>query len=109
MREDGLPEGAPPAPPAPAAQAAAVGKVECEFCGCMLGPSGEYMQLSQRAKELRALDDTLSTVREELSHSQSDLAEALRERDEARAALAAMQHPEDDGSNARGQKLNITW
>jgi hypothetical protein len=107
MREDGLPEGTPPAP-AKEPASVTLGKVECEFCGCMLGPSGEYMQLSGRAKELRALEDTLSTVRDELSASQSDLAEALRERDEARAALAAKENPPDD-VNARGQKLNITW
>lgn len=106
MTTDGLPrsENEPPAPPAPHV----TGKIECEFCKCQLGPSGEYLQLSARAKELRALDDTLSTVREELAGAREDVAAALRERDEARAQLVAKE-TEGDGANSRGQKLTIGW
>jgi hypothetical protein len=110
MTTDGLPrtENTPPTPTPESG--APSGKVTCEFCQCVLGPSGEYMQLSPRAKELRAIDDTLSTVREELAASQRDLAEALRERDEANAEVRRLSTPPgEDGTNARGQKLGITW
>lgn len=106
---DGLPRNLnePPTPPAPDV-APPTGKVTCEFCSCTLGPSGEYLQLSPRAKELRALEDTLDTVRGELAAAREDVAAALRERDEARAALAT-KNGEDEGANSRGQKLSVKW
>lgn len=108
MTTDGLPR--PQNEPNPTPESAPPsGKVICEFCECVLGPSGEYMQLSPRAKELRALDDTLSTVRDELAAARSDLAEALRERDDARAEIARLTAPTDEGSNSRGQRLGISW
>jgi predicted RNase H-like nuclease (RuvC/YqgF family) len=48
-------------------------KITCEFCECELGKSGEYVELSAKAKMLRKLKDeneklegTLATVRQEV-------------------------------------------
>ncbi len=108
---DGLPRehDTPPTPAPEPTPAAASGKLECEFCKCQLGPSGEYLKLSDRAKELRALEDTLGQTNEKLAASQADLAEALRERDEARAEVRQLQNPEDGSRNARGQTLDLKW
>jgi hypothetical protein len=100
---DGLPRVLEEPTPAPAPAST---KVTCEFCGCQLGPSGEYMQLSERAKGLRQLEDSLSTSQAETAAARANLADALRERDEARAALAAR---DKDAGREDGRTLDVKW
>lgn len=106
MTTDGLPRSEAQPKPEPAPKSSIV----CEFCECTLAPSGDFISLSARAKGLRDLEDSLDTANANLAKSQTDLAEALRERDEARAEVTRLSTPaEDNGENARGQKLHLTW
>jgi predicted RNase H-like nuclease (RuvC/YqgF family) len=59
-------------------------KITCEFCECELGRSGEYVELSAKAKMLRKLKDeneklegTLATVRTQVEDLKREI-EQLR-------------------------------
>jgi hypothetical protein len=68
--------------------------ITCEFCGCALAPNGDYLRLSDRAKELRAQGETIDGLKEQLSLKDAETGEALRLLDEARADIARLSAPE---------------
>lgn len=75
-------------PPDPPSSVPARGpRIVCEFCQCSLTPAGDVLKMSDTARAFNKQGDTIDTLRDDLRQSQNDLAEALRERDEARAAL----------------------
>lgn len=83
-----LPNPNPVPVPSPSPEPARAHKVTCEFCECVLGPSGEYVSLSEKAKTLRKQSETIEALREELAEAARLQAETQRERDEARSQLA---------------------
>lgn len=104
VENDLPPNTPPPAPPAPHASSSST--VVCEFCKCQLTPKGDYISLSERAKKLRGQEDELETMRQQLAAAVSARDEALRERDDARAAAEAAK---PDPNNPTGRDLNIRW
>jgi hypothetical protein len=78
------PLGGTPAPPAPANDGRR--KITCEFCECPLAPSGQYSELSEKAKMYRKLkeeneklqgsNDTLRQENEDLKRKVSELTPA---------------------------------
>jgi len=72
----------PPTPPAPTGR-----RITCDYCKCSLAASGDVLRMSSEAKAMRDLEHTLEKVRKELADAQALTAIAVRERDEARAAL----------------------
>ena len=87
MADPLLPPDPPDDPPAPAPVRRT--QLTCEFCECPLAPSGEYVRLSARAKELRKLEETLDALRAELETAQTATATVTRERDELAAKVKA--------------------
>lgn len=70
------------------------GKVRCEFCECELSPvSGEFQQLSDKAKTFRKHADTIEQLRADLVAKTTEHETAVRERDEARAAVLPANRP----------------
>jgi hypothetical protein len=99
MSDDGLPRGENPPEPTAA-------KLTCEFCGCALATSGDYFQLSDKAKAFRDQADIADQLRAELSAAQGLAAALERERDDARTELAARTA---DPPVDVGRKLNLAW
>jgi hypothetical protein len=57
-------------------------KIICEFCGCQLGPSGEFLKLGADAKKFRdfpdekaALEKTIAALNLEVSELKRQLSE----------------------------------
>jgi len=85
---DELIPGNTPAPAAPNPPAASSKKtITCEFCECTLAPNGDYIALSERAKALRTLDETIDRLKATIEQLQGSVREAERARDEARALV----------------------
>lgn len=84
MPEELLPSTDPtPVPPARA-------KLSCEFCHCEISPtSGEYVRLSDEAKEMRAAADTIEGLRLKVAGLETELTARTRELNEARATVTS--------------------
>ena len=82
-----------PGDPSPAPPVRRADHITCEFCQCTLAPSGEYIRLSDRAKELRDQGETIDRLRADLTESEAQIAEAGRLLDEARAHIARLEAP----------------
>lgn len=74
-------------------------KLTCEFCLCELATGGDYFKLSEKAKEYRGLEERLAAAQAEISDAQQKLSAAIRERDEARAALQGAKQPVGSSSS----------
>jgi len=83
MANDDLIPGGDPAPtPGPTPRAT---RIQCDFCGCALAPSGDVLRMSDAAKVYRDASDAvadltaqLATVQQELSVAQAAIDEAKR-------------------------------
>lgn len=73
-----------PAPGAPK-------KIVCEFCGCVLAPSGDYVSLSDRAKGLRTQEEQISGLNATINDLTDERDQARRDLDDARAQVAALE------------------
>lgn len=80
-------------PPTPTPSPTGNRKIVCEYCKCQLTPNGEYLVLSDDAKRMRDQGETIARLKDELTAAAQLKATADRERDEARAALAAVTSP----------------
>ena len=91
----GSPNLLPPDPPdpSPAPTGRRQTEVVCEFCECALTPSGEYIRLSDRAKELRGQGERIEALKAEIAERQTALDEAIRALDEARSKIAQLEAP----------------
>lgn len=83
----------PPDDPAPDPRPApgAPKKIVCEFCACVLAPSGDYVSLSDRAKGLRAQEETISALDARVSELTDERDQARRDLEDARAQVAALE------------------
>lgn len=82
------PNSSPAAVPVPAPRDSRMRK--CAFCECVIGPDGEYMRLSDRARTLRDLEETIRTLEKEKSLISAELAQlkaATREAAPSRGGL----------------------
>lgn len=81
-----------PQPPSPEPEPRTIperpAKIVCQMCECTLvAMTGDVLKMSDLAKQYRDQGDEIDDLKAELDRSQKDLADALRERDEARAAI----------------------
>ena len=74
---------APPDPILPNRRA----KIVCESCECELTPAGDALKISDKFRSFRTLGEKIDALKSELERAQTDLATAIRERDEARAQV----------------------
>jgi len=75
MPDDLLPPVDPPDPigdPAPRRRASLV----CEFCDCKLTPVGDVLNVSDKARNFRKLEDRIEILTADLTKAQADLAAA---------------------------------
>lgn len=49
--------------------------ITCEFCECVLAPSGDYIRLSEKAKELRKLEEKIEDLKSQLEKKDREIAE----------------------------------
>lgn len=78
-----LPGNMPAQPPAPEPTRGAK-NIACDFCECSLTPSGDFLKLSDKAKQLRDQGETLEKAN-------AKILELTRELQEARNAIARLE------------------
>ncbi len=66
-------------------------KIVCEFCECVLAPSGDYVSLSARAKGLRAQEEVITALNDQISDITAERDQARRDLDDVRGKLAAIE------------------
>lgn len=81
---DELIPGNTPALTPPPAPTSGKKSITCEFCNCTLSPNGDYIALSERAKELRGQSETIDRLKETIEQLQGSVRTAEQQRDEAR-------------------------
>jgi hypothetical protein len=100
-----LPTDDPPAdPPRPTPPPAK--KIVCEFCECVLAPSGDYVSLSAKAKALRAQEETIAALNDQIGELTDARDQAVRESNDAKAALAALQRQSETKRGFWGREVN---
>lgn len=62
----------------------------CEYCDCKLTAKGEVLEMSQRARELRTLEDRLQREQQAHATTKGELVAAAQRVAELQAQLAAM-------------------
>lgn len=85
MPDDLLPNENPV--PAPSSVPTPGRRLRCEFCECPLAPNGDYMALSDKAKDLRRQSETIDKLKDTIAKLEAACADALAARDEARALV----------------------
>lgn len=87
----GTPRGADESDSRPRAQK----KVTCEFCECVLTPSGDlFGQLSEKAKKFRDVKQELENVREQLTTAKEQVVELETKLREARGQSSPSDTPD---------------
>lgn len=81
--------------PSPAPKKAII----CEFCECVLAPSGDYVSLSAKAKALRAQEETIAGLQGQVSSVLAERDEARRELTDAQAQITALQREKADAQS----------
>jgi len=83
----------PPDPPEPVSHSAPTNRahITCEFCECTLAPSGQYIRLSDRAKDLRDQGELVDRLKTELADAQAAAEETARLLDEAQREIQRLQ------------------
>ena len=54
-------------------------KIICEFCGCKLAPSGEVLELGEKAKQFRDHPETKERLEKKISELEANLRNAHAE------------------------------
>lgn len=88
----------PPDDPAPEPRptGAPARKIVCEFCECVLAPSGDYVSLSARAKNLRKQEEAISALNDQIGELTDERDAARREVADALAKLAALEREKSE-------------
>lgn len=93
----GAPSLLPPDPPdpnrPPQPRDTAPSQINCRFCQCVLTPSGDYISLSERARELRDQGETISDLQADLAAKDGEITELNRLLDEAKSKIRALETP----------------
>lgn len=81
-------------------------KIVCEFCECVLAPSGDYVSLSAKAKGLRAQEETIAALNDQVSDITSERDQARRDLDDARAQVAALEREKTSKRGFWGREVS---
>lgn len=71
-------------------------RVVCGYCESTLAANGDVLRTSDRVKALNKLEEKIEKLEGQIAKLTSEVADRERERDEARAALAAKTRPAED-------------
>lgn len=80
-----------PTPPPGGPPPSAPKKIVCEFCACVLAPSGDYVSLSERAKGLRAQEETIAGLNDQIRELVAERDAAIQRQADAEARAAALE------------------
>ena len=71
-------------------------RVVCGYCESTLAANGDVLRTSDRVKALNKLEEKIEKLEGQIAKLTYEVADRERERDEARAALAAKTRPAED-------------
>jgi hypothetical protein len=80
-------------PPGTSTPSASGPYLNCDFCKCHITLAGHVYKMSAEARAFQKLEETNTSLTEQLATVRAELATVTRERDEARAA---QQRTDDD-------------
>jgi septal ring factor EnvC (AmiA/AmiB activator) len=62
--------------------------IVCEFCECTLTPAGDALKVSEKAKQLRDIDRTITKLKHRIADLETELATAQSEASDLRRELS---------------------
>jgi FtsZ-binding cell division protein ZapB len=80
--------------------------IVCEFCECSLTPSGDYVSLSVKAKALRAQEETITALNDQISDLTDERDQARRDLADAQAATAALEREKNSKKGFFSREIN---